>query len=37
MKKKKKKKKGFNGNVKVFSVNYNPIDTKNLLDSQRYS
>ena len=31
-----KKKTGLNGSVKVFSVDYNPIDTNDFLDIHRY-
>ena len=33
---KKKKKKKWKGSVKVFSVDYNPIDTSSIVDIHRY-
>ena len=33
---KKKKKKGVKGNVNYFSVDFNPIDTNDILDIHRY-
>ena len=34
--KKKKKKKGLKGIVKIFSIDFNPIDTKDVLDIHKY-
>ena len=36
MKKKKRKKTGLKGNVPIFFVEFNPIDTKDILDIHKY-